>query len=182
MRYGYIATLLLLSTMVANATETPKIHAYAFDQPEILATQRVFGIGNAITLLGQICEDDTDASASYAQWLSVNGATLKQMTIRLANYYRLPNQSDDLQQRVAATMHLKSRLNLSDDAKLDACASLPKTLALPSMNLTKRYDTVLVEVKNPDYLKQKRSAVSDKEKQSDPVESSDDREEQTRSE
>ena len=53
MRYGYIATLLLLSTMVANATETPKIHAYAFDQPEILATQRVFGIGNAITLLGQ---------------------------------------------------------------------------------------------------------------------------------
>lgn len=182
MRLGFFATLWLVSATVANATEALPPHAYAFDQPEILATQRVFGIGNAITLLGQTCEADPNASASYAQWLINNGATLQRITIRLADYYRLPHQEIDLQQRVAATMHLKSQLNLSDDAKFDACASLPETLALPSMNLSKRYDAVLLEVKNPDYLKKKRPAVAAEDKQPDPVESSDDREEQNRSE
>ena len=172
----------LFAVMTANATDAPRPHAYAFDQPEILATQRVFGIGNAVTLLGAVCEDDPLATASYAQWLVVNGVTLRQITIRLADYYRISSQSDDLQQRVATTMHLKSRLNLSDDAKSDACASLPETLALPSMNLAKRYYAVLLEVKNPDYLKQKRPAMPAENKQPESVESSDDREEQTRSE
>jgi hypothetical protein len=182
MRRGLVATMWLLSTMVASASETPRVHAYAFDQPEILAAQRVFGIGNAITLLGQVCEDNPDASASFAQWLIVNGEMLKQITTRLADYYRIPHQTDDLQQRVASTMHLKSQLNLSDEAKQDACTSLPETLALPSMNLNKRYDAVLIEVKNPDYLKQKRPTAPAEYKQPEPVESSDDREEQTRSE
>lgn len=182
MRLGFFAALGLILASAAYATEVPRHHAYAFGQPEMLATQRVFGIGNAVTLLGEVCADDAAATASYAQWLVVNGETLKQITIRLADYYRLPNQSDDLQQRVATTMHLKSRLNLSDDAKTDACASLPETLALPSMNLTKRYDAVLLEVKNPNYLKQKRGALPAEDKQPEPVESTDDREEQTGSE
>ena len=36
-------------------------HVYAFGQPELLATQRVFGVGNAVTLLGDACEDDPAA-------------------------------------------------------------------------------------------------------------------------
>lgn len=182
MKHGLIVALWLLLAVAANATELPRHHAYAFDQPEVLATQRVFGIGNAITMLGEVCEDSPDASASYAQWFVVNGEALKQMTVRLADYYRIPRQSDDLQQRVATAMHLKSRLSLSDDARSAACASLPETLALPSMNLAKRYDAVLQEVKNPDYLKQKRPVAPAQNIQPDPVESNDDRKEQTSSE
>ncbi len=182
MKLGFVMALGLLFALPAQAAETPRPHAYAFDQPEILATQRVFGIGNAVTLLGDVCSEDLIAKTSYAQWLVVNGEILKQITYRLADYYRLPYPSDDLQQRVAATMHLKSQLNLSDDAKADACASLPDTLALPSMNLSNRYEAVLLEVKNPNYLKQKRMIVPAEAKQPEPVEGIDEREEQTGSE
>jgi hypothetical protein len=182
MKLGFFAALGLFFAVAVQATETPRPHAYAFDQPEMLATQRVFGIGNAVTLLGEVCADDAAAAAGYAQWLVVNGETLKQITHRLADYYRLPNTPQDLQQRVAAAMHLKSQLSLSDDVKADACASLPDTLALPSMNLSKRYEAVLLEVKNPNYLKQKRATVPAEEKQPEPVVGIDEREEQTGSE
>ena len=132
-------------------------HAYAFDKPELLATQRAFGVGNAITLLGEACANDSVASASYAQWTSVNQTVFAEMTAVLAAHYRIPAASEDLQKRVAESMHLKTQLSLSDAARSDACTSLPETLALPSMNLGARYQAVLKEVSRPDYLKPQRA-------------------------
>ena len=182
MKLKFVAALWLLAVLAANAAELPRPHAYAFDQLETLTEQRVFGVGNAVMLLGEACKDDPAATASYTQWLVINGETLKQRTTHLADYYRISNRAGDLQQRVAAAMHLKTRLDLSEGAKSDACASLPETLALPSMDLAKRYKAILLEVSNPDYLKQKRTLVPTETKQPEPVENSHDREEQTRSE
>lgn len=145
-------------------------HAYAFDQPELLATQRVFGVGNAVTLLGDACTDHLAAQASYAQWRASNIETLRRMTAELATYYRIQALPDERQQRVAEAMHLSTRLSLSDSALEEACTSLPDTLVLPRMNLAQRYQTTLVEVRDPNYLKPQKPKKND------------DREEQTRSE
>lgn len=148
-------------------------HAYAFDEPELLATQRVFGVGNGVTLLGEACADDPKATASYEQWRATNGDTLRAMTGRLAVYYRIQALPNEQQTRVAEVMHLKTRLMLSDSALQEACASLPETLVLPWMNLAKRYQATLAEVQDPNYLKPKNPKKTKK---------TDDREEQTRSE
>lgn len=169
--------LLLLGAFAQAAEESPRPHAYAFDQPSLLATQRVFGIGNAVTLLGEACADDAKASDSYAEWGEINQPVLEQMTTQLAAHYRIPEVSDDLQRRVAEAMHLKTHLSLSGSTLTEACTSLPQTLALPAMDLAKRYQAVLVEVQHPDYLKPKRPMSAP-----EPVEKTDDREEQTRSE
>lgn len=139
-------------------------HVYAFGQPELLATQRVFGVGNAVTLLGDACEDDPAALASYAQWRATNLDTLRGMTNQLALYYRIQALPGEQQQRVAEAMHLKTQISLSDSALTEACASLPDTLALPWMDLAKRYQATLAEVSDPNYLKpQKKKKPDDRE-------------------
>ena len=172
MKQGCLAALALC--LIGCATQAvqdgQRPHAYAFDQPELLATQRTFGVGNAVTLIGEACADNAAASASYAQWLSVNQTTFQDMTALLATHYRISRSSGDVQNRVAENMHLQTRLSLSDAALSEACSSLPATLALPSMNLIARYQAVLAEMKHPDYLKLKKTNKTD------------DREEQTRSE
>lgn len=177
MRLGRVAlfSLLLLGSVAQAADEAPRQHAYAFGQPELLATQRTFGVGNAVTLLGEACIDDARATDSYAHWGEINQGVLAEMTLALAAHYRIPEDADGLQRRVAEIMHLKTHLALSGAALTAACDSLPDTLALPSMQLSQRYETVLLEVQAPDYLKPKRVAAV-------PIEKTDDREEQTRSE
>lgn len=192
MRLRCLAVLILLSLGVnaqaGEDTQGQRHHAYAFDQPELLATQRAFGVGNAVTLLGEACADDEKAADSYAEWGEANQPVLEQMTAVLAEHYRIPVQSDDLQRRVAEAMHLKTQLTLSGSARSDACASLPETLALKRMNLEARYQAVLKEVSHPDYLKRQRGArqqapaAAPDEPQSKFDDKTDDREEPTRSE
>jgi len=156
LRQGCFALLVLLSpgfTAQAEELQSQRPHVYAFDQPQLLATQRTFGVGNAVTLLGEACAAEAKAADSYAEWGEINQPVLEQMTIALAEHYRIPGQSEDLQKRVAQAMHLKTSLTLSDAALADACASLPQTLALPNMKLQMRYQAVLKEVSHPDYLK-----------------------------
>lgn len=160
MNRSYFAALALLwvvSMVQAAEGQTTRPHTYAFDRPELLATQRTFGIGNAVTLLGEACVDDEKASDSYAEWGEVNQPVLEQMTNQLATHYRIPETSDDLQRRVAEVMHLKTQLSLSGAALTDACGSLPETLVLERMNLEARYQSILKEVSHPDYLKLQRT-------------------------
>lgn len=141
-------------------------HGYAFGQPELLAMQRVFGVGNAVTLLGDACGDDPAAMTSYTQWRATNLATLHSMTQQLVRYYRIQAAPAEQQKRVAEAMHLKTQLSLSDSALTEACASLPHTLALPWMNLAQRYQATLAEVRDPNYLKpQKQKKTDDREEQ-----------------
>ena len=168
-----IAALCLLATLSLSlqaAEEGQRPHAYAFDDPSLLVTQRTFGIGNAVTLLGDACVNDPAATASYEQWRSANLETLRNMTARLVQHYRIRATADEQQQRVAEAMHLKTQLSLSETDLEEACASLPETLALPWMNLAQRYQVMLTEMQDPNYLKPQMPKKAD------------DREEQTRSE
>lgn len=160
LRYSVVCGLWMLGSVVHAAVDAPRSHAYAFDQPELLATQRVFGVGNAVTLLGEACIEDAKAADSYAEWGERNQATLSDMTVVLAAHYRLFEPSGDLQQRVAEAMHLNTKLTLSNSALTEACASLPATLAQPTMDLAQRYQSILREVSDPNYTnprKQKKN-------------------------
>lgn len=146
-----------------DGSQAQRPHAYAFDNPELVSTQRVFGVGNATTLLGQACADFPEAAASYMDWLQRNQATLTAMTDMLAIHYRIPVTSEDLQAHVAKAMQLKTALDLSSEKLDEVCPNLPETLALPSLDLQQRYRESLAEVRSPNYLNPKlRSATSPK--------------------
>lgn len=106
----------LLGCATPAIQDGQRSHAYAFDQPSLLATQRVFGVGNAVTLLGEACAHHPAALASYEQWQSMNFETLRSMTTQLALHYRIQALPDEQQKRVAEAMHLRTRLALADDA------------------------------------------------------------------
>jgi hypothetical protein len=156
--------LLLLSWAgtIAAQDEQPaqRHHAYAFDNPELVSTQRAFGVGNATTLLGNACADFPEASKSYAAWLQNNQATMTAMTETLATHYGIALSADRLQARVAEVMRLKTSLDLSQATLDEVCPNLPETLALPNMNLTQRYQESLVEVRDPNYLNPKRKLAT----------------------
>ena len=155
---------LLLSWVVTVAAQDgqqeQRHHAYAFDNPELVSTQRVFGVGNATTLLGKACADFPEASKSFATWLQSNQFTLTAMTDTLAIHYRIPLDTDRLQTRVAEAMRLKTSLDLSQAMLDEVCPNLPETLALPNMNLQQRYRESLIEVRDPNYLNPKRKLAT----------------------
>ena len=156
--------LVLLSWAVTAAAQQEqqeqRHHAYAFDNPELVSTQRAFGVGNATTLLGNACADFPEANKSYLSWLQHNQATLTAMTDMLAMHYRIPLGADQLQVRVAEAMRLKTSLNLSQATLDEVCPNLPETLALQNMNLQQRYQESLVEVRDPNYLNPKRKLAT----------------------
>lgn len=156
--------LLLLSWAVTaaaqNVQQEQRHHAYAFDNPELVSTQRAFGVGNATTLLGKACADFPEASKSYDSWLQNNQSTLTAMTDTLAVHYRIPLGTNQLQARVAEAMRLKTSLDLTQRTLDEVCPTLPETLALPNMNLQQRYRESLVEVRDPNYLNPKRKLAT----------------------
>ena len=156
--------VLLMSWSVTVAAQDgqqeQRHHAYAFDNSELVSTQRVFGVGNATTLLGKACADFPEASKSYVTWLQSNQSTLTAMTDNLAIHYRIPLDADRLQARVAEAMRLKTSLDLSQATLDEVCPNLPETLALPNMNLQQRYRESLIEVRDPNYLNPKRKLAT----------------------
>lgn len=149
-----------ITVAAQEAPQAQRPHAYAFDNPELVSTQRVFGVGNATTLLGQACASFPQAAASYADWLQRNQATLTAMTDTLAIHYRIPVTAEDLQARVASAMQLKTALDLSEAKRREVCPNLPDTLALPNMDLQQRYRESLAEVRDPNYLNPKRKLAT----------------------
>ena len=163
---GAILAIHAVGCTTTHGANEARPHAYAFNEPTLLATQRVFGIGNAVTVLGDACTSDEAAMASYAQWRTANLDTLHRMTKQLALHYQILAAPDQQQKRVAEIMHLKTQISLSDSALTEACASLPDTLTLPWMNLAHRYQSTLREVQDPNYLKpQKPKKIDDREEQ-----------------
>ena len=157
----YVWLILWAWSMLAVAQETQqRPHAYAFDNPELVSTQRVFGVGNATILLGEACATFPEAAASYAAWLTRNQATLTSMTDALAIHYRIPVADNDLRLHVAKAMHLKTVLDLSAAKQDEVCPTLPATLALPSLDLQRRYRETLAEVRAPNYLSPKLKAAT----------------------
>jgi len=126
-----------------------------FNQPELVSTQRVFGVANATVMLGTACHAFPAATAAYEAWQTENQSTMQTLTATLAVHYRIALDTPNQQSRVAQAMHLKTSLDLSPDTLDEVCPTLADTLALPQMNLQQRYRDTLAEVSDPNYLKLK---------------------------
>ena len=157
---GWLLLSWAVTAAAQDAQQEQRHHAYAFDNPELVSTQRAFGVGNATTLLGKACADFPEATKSYDSWLQHNQATLTAMTDMLAVHYQIPLGTSQLQSRVAEAMRLKTSLDLTQATLDEVCPNLPETLALPNMNLQQRYRESLVEVRDPNYLNPKRKLAN----------------------
>ena len=157
---GWLLLSWAVTAAAQDAQQEQRHHAYAFDNPELVSTQRTFGVGNATTLLGKACADFPEATKSYDSWSQHNQATLTAMTDMLAVHYQIPLGTSQLQARVAKAMRLKTSLDLTQATLDEVCPNLPETLALPNMNLQQRYRESLVEVRDPNYLNPKRKLAN----------------------
>ncbi len=116
---------------------------YAFDQPEILLRQRLFGLAHGLSLLAASCLDLPGQSApiqdAYAAWHVRQAATIEILVHDLAAYYFGPRAAE------ARWPDLVRALNLTDSIQPalgpvsleDACASLPEAIVRPRYELDK---------------------------------------------
>ena len=149
-----------IGSVPALATETLRPHTYAFDQPALVSAQRVFGVGHATVMLGEACSAFPEAAVGYQIWLEKNAVTLQGLTETLAAHYRIDPNAPNLRTQVAAAMHLKTTLNLSESQLEEACPTLPQALSSAHYDLEQRYRETLKEVRQPDYLNPKRKATT----------------------
>ena len=119
----------------------PQRMGYAFDQPEILIRQRLFGLAHGLSLLAAACLDLPEYSQpiqdAYATWHARQGKTIETLVRDLSRYYFGPRAEE------AEWPDLARALNLGDSIQTalgavslrDACASLPTAITRPRYEL-----------------------------------------------
>ena len=141
---------------------SPKRLGYAFDQPEILIRQRLFGLAHGLSLLAAACLDLPEHSKpiqdAYAAWHARQGKTIETLVQDLALYY-FDSRAHEVQ-----WPDLVRALNLGDSIQPslgtvslpDACASLPEAIARPRYE----FDKLLAESAVPTTHRQAELVVT----------------------
>lgn len=162
---GLAAWLLLVSLLgPAAAQETPAttetgapaaaalkpLHkGYAFDQPEILVRQRLFGLAHGLSLLAAACLDVVEQSGStqeaYAAWHVKQAETISTIVSDLARYYFGDRAGDAVWTDISRALALKEDIReaLGDVRLEEACATLPTAIVRPRYE----FDALLAESK-----------------------------------
>jgi len=118
----------------------PVRHGYAFDDPDLLLRQQIFGLAHSIHLLLSACLDkaeDPDAvQQAYAAWHPAQEQAIEASYRRLAAYHYGALAERATWQDVARLFKLKETIypSLGSISLQDACASFPAALLQP------RYD------------------------------------------
>ena len=113
---------------------------YAFDNPEVLARQRLFGLVHGVNLLVSACLGRAQfaeaTQAAYDDWQGKQAAAITPLFKALARHYYGERARDARWQDVAGALGLKETIHpsLGNTSLDDACATLPEALARP------RYD------------------------------------------
>ncbi|MCX7165262.1 MAG: hypothetical protein NTV11_03185 [Rhodocyclales bacterium] len=125
--------------LVANPTRL----GYAFEQPEILIRQRLFGLAHGMSLLAASCLDLPEHSKpiqdAYATWHARQGKAIEALAQDLALYYFGPRAPEAQWQDLARAMNLNDSIqpSLGEVSLQDACASLPEAITRPRYELDK---------------------------------------------
>ena len=125
----------------AGSTVPPS--GYAFDQPELLADQRLWGIAHAARLLGLACARQVHAAAAEAwvDWQAREAPRILALNATLGRHYfqrvEVPPAA------IAAALGLPTDLDLAPAVLTSACATLAATLAQPNYDLARRRATLL---------------------------------------
>lgn len=135
-------------TLVCAATWAGTVQAqYAFDQPEILAAQRLWGIAHGARLLAHACSQAGKGDAAEA-WVAWQERELPQILNagRLLATHHFGEEAAP-PDALTAALGLKQALALPPEQLEPACATFAEALALPRYDLAKRYEELLKESK-----------------------------------
>jgi hypothetical protein len=159
--------LLALLSAVATAQETPPaadaaaslaapltpLHlGYAFEQPDVLVRQRLFGLAHGLSLLAGACLDLADQSGStqeaYAAWHARQATVIDGLVHDLSRYYFGARAEEAHWGDLVRALNLKDNIRdvLGEVTLDDACATLPTAIIRPRYEL----DRLLAESKLPD--------------------------------
>lgn len=116
---------------------------YAFDNPDILIRQRLFGLAHGLSLLAAACLDQpqhaTAIENAYAAWHAGQAGTIEILVHDLAAWYFGPRAGEAQWPDLAHALGLAESIQpaLGQVALDDACASLPEAIARPRYQLDK---------------------------------------------
>lgn len=126
----------------------PERLGYAFDQPQVLIRQRLFGLAHGLSLLAAACldlpEHSTAIQDAYAGWHAGQAAAIETLVKDLARHYfgERAAEADWRDLARALGLHDSIHPSLGQVALADACASLPAAIGQPRYQL----DRLLAEV------------------------------------
>ncbi|MCF8197972.1 MAG: hypothetical protein K9J42_04350 [Sulfuritalea sp.] len=121
----------------------PGRQGYAFEQPEIMIRQRLFGLAHGVSLLAAACLDLPEHSGSaqdaYASWHAKQAQAIKTLVTDLARYYFGSRADESRWQDLVRALNLKDSIqaSLGQVSLQEACASLPAAIVRPRYQLDK---------------------------------------------
>jgi len=118
------------------------IQGYAFDRPELLADQRVWGIVHAVRLLAKACAQAGHGAAAEAwvDWVEREAAQVEAISSVLARHYFGADEAPP--DALALALGLELALALPAAQLEPACASLPEALVPPRYDLRLRREAL----------------------------------------
>ena len=119
----------------------PERLGYAFEKPEILLRQRLFGLAHGLSLLAASCldlpEHSTPIQDAYAVWHAGQAKAIESLALDLAAHYFGPRAAEAGWQDLARALNLKDSIqpSLGTVSLRDACNSLPEAINQPRYQL-----------------------------------------------
>ena len=120
----------------------PLRQGLAFDQPDILIQQRLFGLAHGVSLLAAACAEEPRyrdiTMPAYREWNTQQTPGIEAATRDLAGYYFGARAGEAMRLDIAHALKLQDKLTLTPGSNelLAACATFAQALQNP------RYDLV----------------------------------------
>jgi len=125
----------------------PVRHGYAFDRPELLQQQRIFGLAHGVHLLLSACHDKNEnadaAQRAYASWHERQREAIGAVRAALAAHHFGAQAGQAQWQDVARALGLRETVypSLGAISLQEACATLPAALAQERYDFAAQLDT-----------------------------------------
>ncbi len=119
----------------ATAELLPRHHGYAFEQPQVLLRQRLFGLAHGLSMLAAACLDLPQHSApiqnAYASWHAKQARSIEVLVLDLSRYYFGERADEANWPDLARALGLNDSIlpALGSVPLADACATLPQAIS-----------------------------------------------------
>lgn len=124
----------------------PRTAGYAFERPDVLLRQRIFGLAHGVHLLLSGCLDK-DANAevvqqAYDAWHALQRDSLEAVRVMLAEHHFGARATEAHWQDIARALGLKETIypSLGTVSLQEACATLPQALTQPRYDFAKQLE------------------------------------------
>jgi len=134
----------------AGTQEPPPIASrfgYAFERPEMLARQRIFGLAHGVHLLYSACLDKNlnvaAVERAYQAWHAAQAPALEALVNMLRAHHFGPQAARAGWQDIARALGLKETIypSLGAVSLEEACATLPQALERPAYDFARQLDS-----------------------------------------